>query len=141
MSEVSTKPYLIRAIHAWCTDQGFTPYLAALVDEHVRIPPGTAHEGQIVLDIGFEATHQLDLGNEMIQFQARFGGVAQWVRIPVANVLAVYAQENGHGMAFEPEPYAGEAEAEDEAPQPETADPEAPADKPAGGRSHLKIIK
>lgn len=136
MSEISTKPYLIRAIHAWCTDQGFTPYLAALVDEHVRIPPGTAREGQIVLDIGFEATHQLDLGNEVIQFQARFGGVAHWIRIPVGNVLAVYAQENGHGMAFEPEPYSGEAE-----PAPEAAEPEAPADKPAGERSHLKVIK
>ncbi|MBT0960630.1 ClpXP protease specificity-enhancing factor [Denitromonas iodatirespirans] len=140
MSEVSTKPYLIRAIHAWCTDQGFTPYLAALVDEHVRIPPGTAREGQIVLDIGFEATHQLDLGNEMIQFQARFGGVAQWVRIPVANVLAVYAQENGHGMAFEPEPFDGESAPAPE-PAPDATEPEAPADKPAAERSHLKVIK
>ncbi|MEZ5609841.1 MAG: ClpXP protease specificity-enhancing factor [Rhodocyclaceae bacterium] len=141
MSEVSTKPYLIRAIHAWCTDQGFTPYLAAVADEHVRIPPGTAREGQIVLDVSFEATHQLDMGNDMIQFQARFGGVAQWVRIPVANVLAVYAQENGHGMAFEPEVFEGATAEDGEDAPDEPTPPPSGGDKPAAGRSHLKIIK
>lgn len=141
MSDVSTKPYLIRAIHAWCTDQGLTPHIAAVVDEHVRIPPGTAQDGQIVLDVSTDATHQLDLGNDIIQFQARFGGVAQWVRIPVSNVVAVYAQENGHGMGFEAETYAGASDAD----VPDTADGPTPptggGDKPAAGRSHLKVIK
>ena len=141
MPEVSTKSYLIRAIHAWCTDQGLTPHIAAVVDEHVRIPPGTAQDGQIVLDVSADATHQLDMGNDIIQFQARFGGVAQWVRIPVSNVVAVYAQENGHGMGFEAEVYAGVSEADTSDPDDEPEPPSGGGDKPSAGRGHLKVIK
>ncbi len=141
MSEVSTKPYLIRAIHAWCTDQGLTPYISAVVDENVRIPPGTAQDGHIVLDVSADATHQLDMGNDMIQFQARFGGVAQWVRIPISNVVAVYAQENGHGMGFEAEVYEGPGEPDAVAPADSPEPPSGGGDKPAAGRSHLKVIK
>ena len=101
MSSVSTKPYLIRAIYDWCVDQGFTPYIAAVVDGSTRVPPGAARDGQIVLNVGPDATVQLDMGNDLISFQARFGGVAHSISIPVDNVVAVYARENGHGMAFE----------------------------------------
>lgn len=97
----STKPYLIRAIHEWCSDQGFTPYLSVTVDETTRVPTEFVRDGNIVLNVGIEATHQLELGNEDITFQARFGGRAFPVRVPVARVQAIYARENGQGMAFE----------------------------------------
>jgi len=151
MSEVSTKPYLIRAIYEWCVDQGYTPYIAAMVDEHTRVPPGTAKDGQIVLNVSPDATHQLDMGNELIEFQARFGGVAHVLRVPVGNVVAIYARENGHGMAFEVEVDAPEDEAAEDfdslgaveemavRPDPEP-DPEAPPPS-GGGRNHLKVVK
>ncbi|HQW21027.1 MAG TPA: ClpXP protease specificity-enhancing factor [Rhodocyclaceae bacterium] len=97
----STKPYLIRAIHEWCLDQNFTPYLVAKIDTHVRVPREYAKDGQIVLNLGLEATHQLSIGNEIITFSARFNGVAQTLSVPIENVVAIYARENGQGMAFE----------------------------------------
>jgi len=112
MTNVSTKPYLVRAIYEWCMDQGYTPHIAAVVDEHTRIPPGYAREGQIVLNLSADATNQLTMGNERITFQARFGGAAHSLSIPVANIIAVYARENGQGMAFEPEPAIGAEPAE-----------------------------
>ena len=138
---VTTKPYLVRAIYEWCVDQGFTPYMAAQVDENTRIPPGTARDGQIVLNVGPDATHQLTMGNDFITFQARFAGVAHTLRIPVGNVLAVYARENGQGMAFEVEGLeAGMSEGSFGAEEAETAADVVPA-KPEGERPHLKIIK
>jgi len=97
----STKPYLIRAIHEWCADQGFTPYLAVKVDATTRVPREFVKDGEIVLNVGLEATHQLLMGNEEITFQARFGGRAFPVVVPIARVAAIYASENGEGMAFE----------------------------------------
>ena len=122
MSTVSTKPYLLRAIWEWCVDQGFTPYLAAVVDEHMRLPPGYARDGQIVLNLSPDATGQMQMANDFITFQARFGGVAHSLVIPVANVVALYASENGQGMAFEPELEAGVGEGADlEVEQPEVS--------------------
>jgi stringent starvation protein B len=97
----STKPYLIRAIHEWCADQGFTPYLAVKVDATTRVPREFVKDGEIVLNVGLEATHQLLMGNEEISFQARFGGKAFPVVVPIERVAAIYASENGEGMAFE----------------------------------------
>ena len=97
----STKPYLIRAIHEWCADQGFTPYLAVKVDATTRVPREFVKDGEIVLNVGIEATHQLSMGNEEITFQARFGGKAFPVVVPIERVAAIYARENGEGMAFE----------------------------------------
>lgn len=97
----STKPYLIRAIHEWCTDNGFTPYLAVSVDERTIVPREHVKAGEIVLNVSHGATGRLQMGNELITFQARFGGVARDLSIPVDNVSAIYARENGHGMAFE----------------------------------------
>ena len=97
----STKPYLIRAIHELCADQGFTPYLAVKVDATTRVPREFVKDGEIVLNVGLEATHQLLLGNEEITFQARFGGRAFPVVVPIERVAAIYASENGEGMAFE----------------------------------------
>ncbi|MFZ4758119.1 MAG: ClpXP protease specificity-enhancing factor [Burkholderiaceae bacterium] len=101
MAETSTKPYLIRAIYEWCNDNGFTPYLAVAVDERTQVPREYVKGGEIVLNVSPMATNRLSLGNELIAFQARFGGVARELSIPVENVSAIYARENGHGMAFD----------------------------------------
>ncbi len=110
MPEVSTKPYLIRAICDWCNDAGFTPYIAVAVDESVRVPMEFVKNGEIVLNVSALATNRLKLGNDAIEFQARFSGVPREVYVPMARVIAVYARENGQGMAFEvprAEPPAG----------------------------------
>ena len=130
-----------------------------MVDGATRVPPGAARDGQVVLNVGPDATAQLDMGNDLISFQARFGGVAHSISIPVDNVVAVYARENGHGMAFEiaePAATADAAASEPDTPIPDQAEPsgagapdsakaaetEPKPDKPAGGgRSHLKVIK
>jgi stringent starvation protein B len=96
----STRPYLIRALHDWCTDNGFTPYLAVFVDASVQVPSEYVKNNEIVLNVGFEATSGLKLGNEWIEFKARFGGVARDIVVPIDHVIAIYARENGQGMAF-----------------------------------------
>jgi len=96
----STRPYLIRALHDWCTDNGFTPYLAVFVDARVQVPLDYVKNNEIVLNVGFEATSGLQLGNETIEFKGRFGGVAREIVVPVDHVIAIYARENGQGMAF-----------------------------------------
>jgi stringent starvation protein B len=96
----STRPYLIRALHDWCTDNGFTPYLAVYVDRSVQVPQEYVKNNEIVLNVSFEATSQLQLGNDFIEFKARFGGMARDICVPVDHVIAIYARENGQGMAF-----------------------------------------
>jgi stringent starvation protein B len=96
----STRPYLIRALHDWCTDNGFTPYIAVFVDRSVQVPMEYVKANEIVLNVGFEATSGLTLGNETIEFKARFGGSARDIVVPVDHVIAIYARENGQGMAF-----------------------------------------
>jgi len=96
----STRPYLIRALYEWCTENGFSPYLAVQVDASVRVPMDHVKNGEIVLNISFDATSGMQLGNEFIEFKARFGGVAREIFIPVSHVTAIYARENGQGMAF-----------------------------------------
>lgn len=91
---------MIRALHEWCSDNGFTPYLAVSVDATVRVPSEYVRNDEIVLNVGFDATSGLTLGNEWIEFKARFGGVARDILVPVDRVLAIYARENGQGMAF-----------------------------------------
>jgi stringent starvation protein B len=95
-----TRPYLIRALHDWCTDNGFTPYIAVHVDATVQVPQEYVKNNEIVLNVGFEATSGLKLGNETIEFKARFGGQAREILVPVDHVVAIYARENGQGMAF-----------------------------------------
>lgn len=109
----STRPYLIRALYEWCTDNGYTPFLAVLVNESVRVPLEFVKDGEIVLNISFDATSALSLGNEFIEFKGRFGGVARDIVVPVERVLAIYARENGQGMAF---PMLAASAAAEEAP-------------------------
>lgn len=96
----STRPYLIRALYEWCTDNGLTPYVAVRVDDTVRVPREYVKDGEIVLNISMDATSALKLGNDYIEFKARFAGVARDIMIPLGRVMAIYARENGQGMAF-----------------------------------------
>ena len=98
----STRPYLIRALYEWCTDNGFTPYVAVRVDDSVQVPREYVNDGEIVLNISFDATSALQLGNDFIEFKARFGGKPREILVPVGRVIAIYARENGQGMAFPP---------------------------------------
>lgn len=102
-NSTSTRPYLIRALYEWCTDNGFTPYVAVQVDDTVQVPKEYVKDGEIVLNISFDATSSLKLGNEFIEFNARFAGTAREIMVPVDRVIAIYARENGQGMAF-PQP-------------------------------------
>lgn len=122
---------MVRGIYEWCTDNGFTPYIAVVVDERTEVPREFARDGQIVLNISADATSRLAMDNDYISFVARFGGVARNISFPVGNVVAIYAKENGAGMAFEVE----------DTPLPESSpDPEPPA-PPAGGRPKLQRVK
>ena len=97
----SNRPYLMRALYEWISDNDLTPYL--LVDataEGVRVPPGAAKDGRVVLNIAARAVTQFEISNDCVRFLARFGGVSQSIFVPMAAVLAVYAQENGQGMMF-----------------------------------------
>jgi stringent starvation protein B len=141
----STKPYLLRALYEWCVDNGFTPYVSVVVDDATRVPPEFVRNGEIVLNVGPLAANRLKMGNETIEFSARFGGVAKELSIPVAQVAALYARENGHGMSFEIErsktPWeASGAAAAQPAGQPAAA-PEPPTSPPGGGKPTLRIIK
>jgi stringent starvation protein B len=160
----STRPYLLRALHDWCTDNGFTPYIAVHVDASVQVPAEYVKNGEIVLNVGFEATSGLKLGNEFVEFKARFGGVAREIVVPVDHVVAIYARENGQGMAFplptEPSDDAGRTaatlpppaalrglrlasvESADSEPPPATpTDDEPPDPASPGGRPALKRVK
>ncbi len=98
----STRPYLIRALYEWCTDNGLTPYVAVRVDDSVQVPREYVNDGEIVLNISYDATSSLQLGNDFIEFKARFGGKPREILVPVGRVIAIYARENGQGMAFPP---------------------------------------
>ena len=140
MAEVSTKPYFIRAIYEWCSDCGFTPYLSVRVDERTRVPLEYVKNGEIVLNVSLNATRNLTINNELIQFSARFNGVSREVSIPVDRVQGIFARENGQGafstvespaaLAAAPALPVTAIEGEAEPPRP-----------PAAGRSRLKLVK
>ncbi|HSV82240.1 MAG TPA: ClpXP protease specificity-enhancing factor [Ramlibacter sp.] len=127
LESTSTRPYLIRALYEWCTDNGFTPYVAVLVDETVQVPREYVKNGEIVLNISFDATSSLKLGNDFIEFKARFAGTAREIMVPVNRVIAIYARENGQGMAF-PVPVATPAGEEPTRPSPLSSVPAVPAE-------------
>ena len=138
----STKPYLLRAIWEWCNDSGFTPYIAVQVDARTNVPREFIRDGQIVLNLGPDATNKLQIGNDLIEFQARFGGVARQLSVPVSQVSAIYARENGAGMAFEVGDDSGFAESEAVEPAVDDISDEKPEPpRPEGGRPKLQRIK
>lgn len=140
----SSRPYLLRAMYDWISDNGLTPHvLVDATQPGVQVPPQTVNDGQVVLNIAMRAVAHLDLGDQRIQFQARFGGVSQSVSFPVSAVVAVYARENGQGMMFsaDDESSAAEADAPTEAPSSESGGDDAGGDKPRRGAPHLRVIK
>lgn len=137
----STKPYLLRALWEWCCDNGYTPYIAVQVDARTLVPREFVKEGQIVLNVGPDATNKLQMGNELIEFQARFGGVARQLSVPITRVSAIYARENGAGMAFEIEEDEGGVGDAEEAPAVDDKGPDEPPPRPEGGRPKLQRIK
>ncbi len=107
MPERSTKPYLIRAIHEWCADCGYTPYLSVKVDAQTRVPMEYVKNGEIVLNLSYDATHKLTIDVEGVRFAARFGGVSRECSVPVGAITGIFARENGQGLFFEPESETG----------------------------------
>lgn len=149
----STKPYLLRAIWEWCNDNGLTPHIAVQVNGQTQVPREFVQNGQIVLNVGMAATNKLHMGNEFIEFQARFAGVARELLIPVGQVTAIYARENGAGMAFDLEetlpveaqvqparPVLAEVKSVPEVSPEEDPPPSTPR-PPAGSRPQLQRIK
>ena len=152
-SEVSTKPYLLRALYDWCVDNGYTPHVAVKVDSKTQVPSEYVKNGEITLNVSPSAVHKLQMGNELIEFSARFGGVARQISVPVTNVYAIYARETGDGMTFdvdaskpatqpvaEAEPAAPPKEPPAALPAP-TATTAEPPKKPGGGKPTLRRIK
>ena len=130
--ERSTRPYLIRAIHEWCADSGFTPYLSVKVNARTRVPMEFVKNGEIVLNLSPDATHRLTIGDDVVQFSARFGGVSRECSIPVGAVQGIFARENNQGLFFEPE------EGEDTVPASEETATTPPA---SGGKPRLQVVK
>ena len=143
----STRPYLIRGIYEWCTDNGFTPFIVVRADQSVRVPSEFVRNGEIVLNISFATTSALKLGNEYIEFKGRFSGVARDILVPIDRVLAIYARENGQGMTFpllaasagaETAIAASESAAKQGQPDPDKPDGPRPGGK---GRPALTRVK
>ncbi|HSA88801.1 MAG TPA: ClpXP protease specificity-enhancing factor [Burkholderiales bacterium] len=147
MPEIPTKPYLLRALFQWCVDNGYTPHLAVKVDSGTQVPAEYVKGGEITLNISPNAVHKLQIGNERVEFSARFGGVARQILLPIGNIYALYARETGHGMTFDIEgPKPGlQARAEPHnSAKPPTALPAPSSDprKPSGGgKPTLRRIK
>jgi stringent starvation protein B len=134
---VPQRPYLLRAMHAWITDSGHTPHI--VVDAAVpgvEVPGQYVRDGKIVLNISHTAVSRLDIGNELLTFEARFSGAAYSVSVPVRAVLGIYARETGRGMIFSEE--KSDAAPPDEPPTPPAGDG---APKPGARKARLKIVK
>jgi stringent starvation protein B len=144
----STKPYLIRAIHEWCSDNGLTPYLAVSVNGQVQVPKEHVRNGEIVLNVSSLATDRLLIANDVISFQARFSGRVHEIMVPIENVVAIYAKETGNGMAFEVSKPLAELEPHLQAVQESEQQhavvsviAEDPPRPPTGGRPKLTRVK
>lgn len=125
------RPYLLRAMHEWVSDSQHTPHI--IVDAEragVVVPRNYVKDGKIVLNLSLTATQNLSLGNEWIEFGARFAGAVQFIRVPIAAVLGIYARETGEGMVFSDQ---------DLGPEPPPAAP--PSEEDGARRPHLKIVK
>ena len=106
-----TRPYMVRAMYDWCVDNQLTPFIVVSVDASVRVPLEFVRDGEIVLNVSMGATSSLVLGNDYIDFKARFGGVARDISVPMGRVSAIYARENGQGMTFPVEASAANPDA------------------------------
>lgn len=125
--QTSRRPYLVRAMHEWMTDNRQTPHL--VVDAGIagtEVPKAYVRDGRITLNVSWQATQDLKLGNDWIEFSARFGGVSQQVRVPLAAVLGIYARETGQGMLFQDD---------------SDAPPPTPGPDDTGSRPRLRVVK
>ena len=136
MSELSTKPYLIRAIYDWCVDAGYTPYLAVQVDDYTQVPMAYVNEGKIVLNISMDAVRNLDMGNQDITCGGRFGGVPHQIIVPVDAVIGIFSKETGQGMVFQ-----GQESMPVEVAAEEADDDSPPDQPPPQGRPSLRVVK
>lgn len=134
MNETSTKPYLIRAIYDWCTDNGYTPYLSVRVDANTRVPMAFVKNGEIVLNISMDAVQHLQMENEEISCGGRFGGVAHKIVVPVAAVIGIFAKETGQGLAFQGQESTSSG-------QEVSGDEEPPDETPPPNKPHLRVVK
>ena len=139
----STRPYLIRAMHEWCSDNGFTPYISVFVDKNTLVPIEHVKANEIILNISYEASSGLQIGNEFIQFKSRFSGLVRDLMIPISNVQAIFAKENGQGMSFPKvtmtENVADLSDTADNAKA--TTDSDDTKLAPKRAKSHLTIVK
>jgi len=154
VKEITTKPYLLRALFEWCVDNGYTPHLAVKVDSRTQVPAEYVKNGEITLNISPNAVHKLQMGNELIEFSARFGGVARQISLPISNVYALYARETGHGMTFDIDGPGGKPSVQSRAEMetvasnvrppaalPAPVTPEPPKKPSGGGKPTLRRIK
>lgn len=149
MKELSTKPYLIRAIYEWCSDSGLTPYVVVKVNAKTKVPREHVKNGEIVLNLSADATHKLTMGNDVIQFSARFRGVSREISIPIETIGGIFAKESGQGLFFETP--ANLVQAEEGAPAGASAEADAPSEPnppdtngstpQSGGRARLQVVK
>lgn len=143
-SSPSRRPYLIRAIYEWATDNGYTPHLLVAADyEGVTVPRAYVQEGRITLNVSAMAVQSLDIQSDPIWFSARFAGRSHDICVPSGAVLAVFARENGEGIVFgEVEPTAeSEAKPKVGVDQPGTDDDEPPRPPRPSGRPNLRVVK
>ena len=138
MRELSTKPYLIRAIYEWCSDSDHTPYISVKVDAQTRVPEEYVRDGEIILNISQDAAYHLTLGNDLIQFSARFNGVTREISIPVSAVQGIFAKESSQGILFPPEEQGDARRTDSE----DSSNSQAPSQSaPKGEKPRLHIIK
>ncbi|HWA13320.1 MAG TPA: ClpXP protease specificity-enhancing factor [Burkholderiales bacterium] len=133
---------MIRAIYEWCCDNGHTPYIAVKVDENTRVPVEYVKNGEIVLNIGMDATRHLKIGNDLIQFSARFAGVSREISVPVNAVAGIFAKETGNGLAFQTStslPVPISTPVKTDLSLPDDSKPTPPPT--TGGRPKLQVIK
>ncbi len=133
MSDLSTRPYLIRAIYEWCVDAGFIPYLAVRVNEQTEVPQAYVKDGEIVLNLSATAVQNLQLGNEMITCAGRFGGASFDLIVPVAAVIGIFSKETGQGLVFQG--------TDSQQPPPVAMGSEEQKKSSTPSKSHLKIVK
>jgi stringent starvation protein B len=141
VKETSTTPYLIRAIFEWCCDNGLTPYIAVRVDETTKVPMEYVKNGEIVLNVSPDATRNLKIGNDLLQFSARFAGVSREISVPISSVGGIFAKETGQGLSFQTSaslPAQVVATNKNDTVPPND-DP--PGGSPSGGRPRLQVIK
>lgn len=132
MSDLSTKPYLIRAIYDWCGDSGLTPYLAVRVDEQTRVPTAYVRDGEIVLNISMDAVRNLHMGNEEITCGGRFGGVPHEIIVPMSAVIGIFAKETGQGLVFQ---------GQESSPTISGGSGDTPPDSSPPVKPHLRVVK